>query len=371
MPSKFVLHIKSVRRAAILLAVSLSLALGGYWAVLAQGSFEMPLSSQSLGGGTSSSANFELQGSAGGVIGESQSANFRLQSGFWPPVRQLRGDLTVLESSSGSKDRDDDDDDDDDDDKGSTSGGGGGGAPPELDVTSAESSSETISPNNGGIVDTGFGDTVEASVEVPPGALDQDVDIQIEAILITDPALPPPPAGTLSRAFRFSPPGFQFLAPIFITIFYEESEVAGMDENTYKPILLVGNEWVVVEDCSSPQTPMPDPCLVSRDPVNNELIITTTRFSIYGVQGDFLPTPPVATAAGLMPLGDNLARVWHFNDATEAWSFSDPRPIFAEANTLKELVHREAFFIKVNHDQTAIWNDQEHRLSAGWNQIGW
>ena len=44
--------------------------------------FEMPLSRQSLGGGTSSSANFVLQGSAGGVPGETQSAGFNLQSGF-------------------------------------------------------------------------------------------------------------------------------------------------------------------------------------------------------------------------------------------------------------------------------------------------
>ena len=141
----------------------------------------------------------------------------------------------------------------------------------------------SITPNTGSIVDTGFGDTVEASIEVPPWVLDQDVDIQIEAILTTDPALLPPPAGTLSRAFRFSPVGFQFLAPIFITIFYEDSEVAGMDENTFTPILLMGDEWVPVEDCSSLQTPIPDPCLVDRNTFHNELTLTTTRFSIFAV----------------------------------------------------------------------------------------
>ena len=78
-----------------------------------------------------------------------------------------------------------------------------------------------------------------------------------------------------------------------------------MDENTYTPILLVGNEWVVVEECTSMLPPIPDPCLVSRDRVNNELTITTTRFSIYAVQGNLLPPPSVAMGTGLMPLRDN------------------------------------------------------------------
>ena len=103
---------------------------------------------------------------------------------------------------------DDDDDDDDDDDAGPPVAGGGGGAPPEtpeLDVTAAESSSEIFTPNTGGMVDTGSGDAVEASVEVPPGAVDQEVNIQIEAILTTDPALPMPPA-------RYSQPYLSVLA---------------------------------------------------------------------------------------------------------------------------------------------------------------
>ena len=63
---------------------------------------------------------------------------------------------------------------------------------------------------------------------------------------------------------------------------------------------------------------------------------------------------PVGTALGLLA---GYFGGWDFNDATEAWSFHDPRPIFAETNTLKELVPGEAYFINVNHDQTALLND--------------
>ena len=178
------------------------------------------------------------------------------------------------------------------------------------------------------------------------------------------------PLGRISQIQRESP-GFQFLDPIFIVILYDESEVAGMDENTYRPILLVGNKWLAVEDCTSMLPPIPDPCLLSRDTVNNELVITTTRFSIYGVQGAFLPPPPVATAAGSMPLGENVVRVWHVNNTTMEWSFYDPRPDFADINTLKELVPGEKYWFKVNNDQTALLNEKERVLRAGWNLIVW
>ena len=138
---------------------------------------------------------------------------------------------------------------------------------------------------NGGTVDTGTGDSVEASVEVPPGAVGQNTNIQIGSILAANPALPRLPAGILSRVFRLSPAGLRFLLPITLIISYDDSEVVGLEENTLRPILLVDGTWTQVEDCHSTDPPAPDPCLASRDTINNELTITTTHFSIYGVQG--------------------------------------------------------------------------------------
>ena len=72
-----------------------------------------------------------------------------------------------------------------------------------------------------------------------------------------------------------------------------------------------------------------------------------------------------------MPLQDNLVRVWHFSNTTKEWAFYDPRPIFAESNTVEELVLGEAYFIRINNDQIAVLSGKEHRLFAGWNLIGW
>ena len=64
-------------------------------------------------------------------------------------------------------------------------------------------------------------------------------------------------------------------------------------------------------------------------------------------------------------------RVFHFDNTTKEWTFYDPRPTFADSNTLEELVLGDAYFIKENNDQVAVLNGKEHRLIAGWSLIGW
>ena len=78
-----------------------------------------------------------------------------------------------------------------------------------------------------------------------------------------------------------------------------------------------------------------------------------------------------STTSSLAALGDNLEIAWHFNNATKKWTFYDPRPAFADSNTLEALVPGEAYLIRVNDDQSAILDGKEHRLLAGWNFIGW
>ena len=269
------------------------------------------------------------------------------------------------------------DDDDDDDDSGGGGEVGGGGEPvTPTGPTPLETTFGTLSSQRGGRLSTGITDTVEASVEMPPGAVDQNTGIRIESISASDLALPTLPPNTFSRVFRFSPEALQFLLPITLIISYVESEVDGLDENTIVPILLVGNDWVTLKDCESGDPLLADPCLANRDIVNNELTIKTTHFSIYGVKGAVaLPPPPMITptevASALELLQSNLVRVWHFDNTTKEWTFYDPRPVFAASNTLKELVPGEAYTIRVINDQTATLNRKVQRLYAGWNLIGW
>lgn len=223
---------------------------------------------------------------------------------------------------------------------------------------------------------TGTADPVEASVEMPPGAVDQNTGIQIESISSDDLLLPPLPPNTLSRVFRFSPEGLQFLIPITLNISYDESEVDDLDENTFVPILLVGNDWVPLKDCESDDPLIPDPCLANRDIVNNELTIKTTHFSIYGVQGAValpIPAPIVSTELGLAiePLEDNLVRVWYFDNSIKTWSFFDPRPGFVNVNTLTVLVNKQIYLVKVAQDQRVNLNGKARTLLAGWNYIVW
>ena len=70
-------------------------------------------------------------------------------------------------------------------------------------------------------------------------------------------------------------------------------------------------------------------------------------------------------------LGENMVRVWHFNDATETWSFFDPRRDFAEFGELTEWVNGETYWIKLNQDQMVTLNRKARTLKAGWNTILW
>jgi hypothetical protein len=76
-------------------------------------------------------------------------------------------------------------------------------------------------------------------------------------------------------------------------------------------------------------------------------------------------------AGALWPLGDNLVRVFHFDNATKEWAFYDPRPAFASASTLTELVEGQAYWVEVKTDQTAILGSRIITFIEGWNLIPW
>ena len=75
-------------------------------------------------------------------------------------------------------------------------------------------------------------------------------------------------------------------------------------------------------------------------------------------------------------LDDNLVRVFHFNDVDKSWDFYDPRPDFADLNTLTTLVNGEPYWVLVSEGQEdVVLNNKPRTLTCVggdcWNQIVW
>lgn len=96
----------------------------------------------------------------------------------------------------------------------------------------------------------------------------------------------------------------------------------------------------------------------------------TTASGTFLVQASaMVPTPGVsaATETVFAPViaGDNLVRVWRYSNADKSWSFYDPRPAFADANTLTMAAGGNIVWVNVAADQIF----QGQALTAGWNLI--
>jgi len=83
-----------------------------------------------------------------------------------------------------------------------------------------------------------------------------------------------------------------------------------------------------------------------------------------------------AVATAVEPLGDSLVRVFNFNNVTKTWSFYDPRPEFADANTISELTDGDIYWINVSSEQADVTlNAKARSLTCAdgdcWNQIVW
>ena len=162
-----------------------------------------------------------------------------------------------------------------------------------------ETNSSSIG-SGGGNVSTGTPspeDSVEATVTIPGSAIDTDTTITISEYDANDPSLPPPPDNSFSHVFRFGPEGLIFDLPVTIVLTYDDTEVAGKDENSMQVNLLVGDEYVTLEDCVSADPPSPDPCISERDPINNTITIKTTHFSIFALSAPSLEVSIVDMAS--------------------------------------------------------------------------
>ena len=78
----------------------------------------------------------------------------------------------------------------------------------------------------------------------------------------------------------------------------------------------------------------------------------------------------------LSEVGDNLVAVFYWNDATKEWAFFDPRPEFAELNSLTELASGQAYWILVAENQdNIVLNGKSRSLTCAagscWNLEVW
>ena len=102
----------------------------------------------------------------------------------------------------------------------------------------------------------------------------------------------------------------------------------------------------------------------------------TTASVNYTVIDEGLPQrAPVAVLEGLEPLGEKLVRVFRFNNATKTWEFYDPRPEFAEANTITQMFGGNVYWLNITEDAEVVLGGKTRRLTCiegdCWNQIVW
>ncbi len=75
-------------------------------------------------------------------------------------------------------------------------------------------------------------------------------------------------------------------------------------------------------------------------------------------------------------LGDSLVAIFYFDDVGKEWSFYDPRPGFADLNTLSEMVSGEAYWILVSETvEDVVLNNKVRSLTCRgddcWNLEVW
>ena len=95
---------------------------------------------------------------------------------------------------------------------------------------------------------------------------------------------------------------------------------------------------------------------------------------------DILSEGPIGTevpvSEALAELGDSLEAVFYFDNISKTWSFHDPRPEFADLNTLDNLVNGEAYWVLVSSDvDDVVLNNKSRSLTCSggdcWNLVIW
>ena len=88
-----------------------------------------------------------------------------------------------------------------------------------------------------------------------------------------------------------------------------------------------------------------------------------------------LPSPPPSTlptdALASLTQGENLLRVWTFNNGSKTWEFFDPRPAFVNANTINTMVPSYIYWLQLKRNQAVSLNGRVVSLFEGWNLVPW
>ena len=99
----------------------------------------------------------------------------------------------------------------------------------------------------------------------------------------------------------------------------------------------------------------------------------TVTEGVAAVQPLPTPEPTILAAQALETLtkGDNLIRVWAFDNNAKRWTFFDPRPAFAKANTIKIMEPGRVYWLRLNRVQSTALNGKAVFLYEGWNLVPW
>ena len=83
-----------------------------------------------------------------------------------------------------------------------------------------------------------------------------------------------------------------------------------------------------------------------------------TRVAQFEVLAEALVPGVAATLPDAVSgLGDSLEAIFHFNNTSKEWTFFDPRPEFADLNTLTELNTGQPYWVLVDHSHEDVdWN---------------
>ena len=111
-------------------------------------------------------------------------------------------------------------------------------------------------------------------------------------------------------------------------------------------------------------------------PADNGTVVTALIEGVPVAESVVGPRPPVSEDAfdALAPLSGNLVRVFVFDQEAqlgEQWSFYDPRPEFAEFNTVRKMEQGYFYWIELRKTLTVTLGGQKRSLFVGWNAVFW
>lgn len=182
---------------------------------------------------------------------------------------------------------------------------------------------------------------VQVSFDGDGGDIEEDTTFAVtEAVLGVTPAAAAP-GQTISVEIAGMPP-YTLVAHVKID---GANRIGGRNVNTDRE----GNATV-----SDILVPFLDPGFYPVEvKVGDETRVAQLEVLAEAIVGGVASTLPDAVS----DLGDSLEAIFHFNNTSKEWTFFDPRPEFADLNTLTELNTGQPYWVLVDHSHEDVdWN---------------